>query len=103
MFNEEVPDEPTNKTSPLRRILSLVSVAVISYVLSYLFENVFGMPYFASVGLAMFLALVVSYPIRIQGSINGWSNDKIQWTFLSWSIFSAVMASLLCLVFYLLD
>jgi hypothetical protein len=85
-----------------RRIASIVYIFVAASILSQIFEYGFSLSPSIAYGLAVFIALLTSYPIRIKGSVNGWSNDKIQWTFLSWSIFSVVISALLFLASYLL-
>jgi hypothetical protein len=97
MFNEE----EAKPTRSWRGIASIIYIVVAINILWRVFAYVFSLPFFIAIGLAMLIAMLTSYPIRIKGTGNGWTKDKRQWTFLSWSIFSVVVSAVTFLLIYL--
>ncbi len=97
IFNEE-----PKQTNRWRGIASVVYIVVAINILWRVFAYVFSIPFLIALSLAMLIALLTSYPIRIKGTANGWTKDKRQWTFLSYSIFSVIGSALTFLVIYFL-
>ncbi len=100
MFEESEPE--VKQTNPLRGIASIIYIVVAINILWRIFVYGFSFPFLIAVSLAMLIALLTSYPIRIKGTKNGWTKDKRQWTFPAWAIFSIIVSTLIFIVCYFL-
>ncbi len=69
-----------------------IYIVVAMNILPQILKSVFSLSTSTAFGIALLFTFLTFYPLFVRGTVNIWTKDKRQWTFLPWIIVSVIFS-----------